>query len=1060
MPARVLLLLILAACGADRPFLYLAPRGVPTDPAHGFARMPEPVRRAARQQPLSRRQLDAVPATLTASDGTGLALVRLRARGVVDGPLAFTELELTFRNPTDRTLEGRFSLAVPPGAAVSRFAMKTAGAWMEAEVVERRLGQDVYESHLHRGVDPALLEHDAGNRFAARVFPIAAGERKEILVSYSHELADPGEAYRIPLVGLPRLEVLEVSARVGDRLVRRSEQDVVPVRDFTVEAPRGRDALVAGDVVALRVAPALDAARDPLVDLAVLVDTSASVGRALPDRVDDVARLARQLGAARLAVIAFDQTVDLVYDGPADGFGAAQRDALLLRRALGASHIEAALRRAGRTGVRRLLLVSDGVATAGATDVAALAAAAGTVDRLDALTAADGDVQLLRQLAARAGARPGVVLRTDAGAADWQRRMSLAAAATIDVSVAGASWTWPERLEGLQPGDHAVVFARIERPGKSARVELGGRRTTIPLAHATAAPLLEREAAQAEIERLLARGGHDADAVALSLRHRVLTPLTALLVLESDADYGRFGLDRTALADLLTVDATGLRHLRRGGLRAAATVASTRPFEPVADGGAITGIVSDRNSNEPLAGVTVVATSPSVDNGSQAAITDADGRYLLPHLQPGTYAVTAYYSDVEVRRTDIVVHAEKTTPVFIKLDQTQSGSEVIEIKGTPSISSTISSTSTSTSVVDVRDVPVPGRSFASAAGATVDGVNTSSSEPLGVSFSGSVSLENRYFLDSRPPPEPPHGSRTPYTGRLLEVMRLLERGDLDAALVLALRWRRDAPWDLLALVALGEALEARGALSLAARAYGSIVDEAPSRAEMRRFAAGRLARLGAAAAALAVDVLERAVALRPDHPSGVRQLAYALLRAGRHRRAIEVLLDGITRPDDPRGRLSRARELLAADAGVIAADWLRRAPSERGRIERMLDGHQILVPLDPSVRFVVTWENDATDIDLHVAPAGARFSRATADAVTTGVDVADGWGPEQATIDGPGARDGYQLWVDYTTRAMMGTAFGQLDIVSHDGGGRVRVETRPFVVMVEGAEVDLGAWHR
>src|SRR5687768_3686143 len=293
MPARVLLLVLLAACGADRPFLYLQPRGVATDGARGFERMPAAIRAAARQHPRTRRELDAVPATLTASDGTGLALVRLRARGVVDGPLAFTEMELTFRNPTDRQLEGRFSLAVPPGAAVSRFAMKTDGAWMEAEVVERRRAQEVYETHLHRGVDPALLEHDTASRFAARVFPIGAGERKEILVSYSHELAEPGEPYRIPLAGLPRLEVLEVSARVGDRLLRRAERDVVPVRDFTVDPPRGRDGLVAGDLVAMRVAPALVDRPEPLDGLAVLFDTSASVGRALPDRVASVTALAR-----------------------------------------------------------------------------------------------------------------------------------------------------------------------------------------------------------------------------------------------------------------------------------------------------------------------------------------------------------------------------------------------------------------------------------------------------------------------------------------------------------------------------------------------------------------------------------------------------------------------------------------------------------------------------------------------------------------------------------------------------------------------------------------------
>jgi hypothetical protein len=1064
MPVRVLVLVLLASCGGDRAFPYLQPRGVAADPAHGFDAMPEAVREEARLQPRTQRAIDAVPARLTASDGTGLAMERLRARGVVEGPLAFTELEMTFRNPTDRQLEGRFSLAVPPGAAISRFAMRRGVSWVEAEVVERRRGQDVYESHLHRQVDPALLEHEAGNRFAARVFPIAADESVAILVSYSHELVDAREPYRVPLVGLPRLEVLDVSARVGDLLVRRSEHDVVPVRDFVVPVDAQPDGLVAGEHVALRVAPDLDARAEPFGALTVLLDTSASVGRQLPDRAADLAALARALGTARLAVVAFDQTADLVYDGPAAGFGAREVDRLLLRRALGASNLEAALARAGRLGAGRVLLVSDGVATAGAIEVAAMVAAMGRggarAERLDAMTSGGGDPALLRTLAARGGRRAGVVLRADAGVDDWMKRLRSQAAAPIEVAVAGATWVWPERLEGMQPGDRALIYARVPRAGKTARVELRGGAhggATLALAAATAGPLLEREAAQAEIDRLAASGGHEAEIIELSLRHRVLTPETALLVLENDDDYRRFGLDRNALADLMTVDATGLRLLRRGGFAPAPVVPQARERRRNGRAGEITGTVFDHRSGEVLAGVTMVATSP-VLQGTQASITGADGRYTITSLPPGTYEVTAYYADVTVLRRGIEVVHNKVTPVSVSMDTSQVAGEVIEIRGTTTVDTTSRSNGVKLSQDFSRGIPVPGRSFEATLGAAAG----SWSEPVGVTFSGSTSLDNRYFLDgtTAQAPEPDHGPRTPYAGRLLDVMRHLERGQRDEALVLALRWRTESPWDILALVALGEALEARGAAALAARAYGSIVDEAPSRPEMRRFAAGRLARLGAVAAALAVDVLERAVALRPDQPSGVRQLAYALLRAGRHRRAIEVLLAALNAPDDPRGRLQRARELLASDAGLIAADWLRRAPAQRRAIERMLDGQGILVPLEPSVRFVVTWENDATDIDLHVAPADQRFSRATGDAVTTGLDIADGWGPEHAEVDGRGPAAGYHLWIDYAARAMMGTAFGQLDIVEHDGGGLLRVETRPFVVMVEHAEVDLGGWKR
>ena len=76
------------------------------------------------------------PVSLTASDGSGLALTGYEVDTVITGPLAFTELRLAFDNPQDRVIEGRFRLVLPDGAAVSRFAMKIDGQFQEGEVVE------------------------------------------------------------------------------------------------------------------------------------------------------------------------------------------------------------------------------------------------------------------------------------------------------------------------------------------------------------------------------------------------------------------------------------------------------------------------------------------------------------------------------------------------------------------------------------------------------------------------------------------------------------------------------------------------------------------------------------------------------------------------------------------------------------------------------------------------------------------------------------------------------------------------------------------------------------
>jgi hypothetical protein len=144
----------------------------------------------------------AAPMALTAADGTGLRLKSLDVQAVIDDPLAFTELHLVFENPEDRVLEGRFEITLPPGAAVSRFAMKLGDLWQEGEVVELQAARRAYEDFLHRKTDPALLEFDAGNEFTARVFPIPAKGTKELVISWSNDL-DATEIWSLPTAGCP-----------------------------------------------------------------------------------------------------------------------------------------------------------------------------------------------------------------------------------------------------------------------------------------------------------------------------------------------------------------------------------------------------------------------------------------------------------------------------------------------------------------------------------------------------------------------------------------------------------------------------------------------------------------------------------------------------------------------------------------------------------------------------------------------------------------------------------------------------------------------------------------
>jgi hypothetical protein len=158
--------------------------------------------------------------------------------------------------------------------------------------------------------------------------------------------------------------------------------------------------------------------------------------------------------------------------------------------------------------------------------------------------------------------------------------------------------------------------------------------------------------------------------------------------------------------------------------------------------GAVQGVVTDKATGQPLAGVTVVATSTALQ-GTASAITEGDGTYKITNLPPGSYVITFYYADITVKRTGVPVSVSKVTPAYVKIDQNQAQGEVIEIKGTPTIDTTSTSQGITLDQNYTRNIPVPGRTFEAVLGAAAG----SAGDPLGVSFSGSTSLENQYVVD-------------------------------------------------------------------------------------------------------------------------------------------------------------------------------------------------------------------------------------------------------------------------------------------------------------------------
>jgi outer membrane receptor protein involved in Fe transport len=159
--------------------------------------------------------------------------------------------------------------------------------------------------------------------------------------------------------------------------------------------------------------------------------------------------------------------------------------------------------------------------------------------------------------------------------------------------------------------------------------------------------------------------------------------------------------------------------------------------------GAIQGVVTDKTTGEKLVGVTVTVTSPALA-GAQTTITDESGSYKISPLPPGEYTVTFYYLAVRLERKGISVGVNKTTPVFQQLDQGQAGGEVVKIDDSaPAIDPTSTTQGMTIDKGYMRNIPVPGRTFEATLGAAAG----AQGDAHGVSFSGSTSLENQYYVD-------------------------------------------------------------------------------------------------------------------------------------------------------------------------------------------------------------------------------------------------------------------------------------------------------------------------
>ncbi|MCA9668304.1 MAG: AgmX/PglI C-terminal domain-containing protein [Myxococcales bacterium] len=1150
------------------------------------------------------RGRDGVPVSLTSSDGSGLLLRRYRARAALQGPLALTELVLSFENPKARIIEGRFEITLPPGASISRFAMRIAGKWQEAEVVERQRARQVYEDFLHRRQDPALLEKKAGNRFRARVFPIPARGVKHIKVTYSQQLVGAETAYRLPLAGLPKVDNLDVEIYTARRIYTLALRDQKPAGDALVHGSARVGGLVSGKLAVVRARVRLTRRPVGIKSLLVLFDSSASRALGFARQLKSFGALVEALrkkhgGAMPLVVACYDQVVREIYRGRADGFGAAQIASMRAHGALGASDLSRALRWAKAQRDRaRVLIISDGVLTAGKrSGLGKLTEALKPeTQRADALVVGGiRDETALATVVRGALPADGLLIDRDQALDRVVSRLSRATASRVKVAVGGAAFTYPEHLDGVQDGDEALVYAELDsalgaREARTLQVSVGEQRSRVTLSPVESA-LLDRAFVRARIASLQAQiatlSAKDAATrrklaervVRLSTTNRVLSDYTALLVLETEYDYRRFGLDRRALSDILAVTPLGPTLTHRGlAARSRKHTTARRELaekggkkeekkDIAAGSGAAPGWLKRAGSRRGrsgkmsgryglrgprLSGMGVTGTGRGGGGTGEGRIGDlgsirrgaggggggntalgTDARDALGGLVGNRVGDSHGIGGLGVGRgSGRVASRRRRDSLDALIDGALGGGRRIRaraalarpvrrglrvarrrmarprvVTGRATVLGSLSRSMIRRVVrrhidevrtcyqragavadfgrLDVRFVidgtghvrsAVPRR----IAGRGIDRVARCVSRAVGrwrfpAARGGGIVVVTYPFvfrhsgtglapsvLRDRPPTAPARprlGAASGLTGKLAQVTTMLAQRKIDRALAFARRWRDEKPGDVLALVGLGDALFAKGLRQRAARAFGSIIDLFPSRADMRRFAGNRLSALAdKPSLALARDTYAVAAKQRADHPNSHRLLAYAELRAGHYAKAFSVLERALQR-SYPGGRFRGVRRVMRDDLGLVAAAWLRKAPREDKALRRRLAALGVGVARRPSLRFVMSWETDANDVDLHIYDRYNNKAFYSHKHLASGgelyADVTTGYGPEAFVIDGRAKAFPYTLQVNYYRRGPMGYGMGSVQVVQHDGRGKLSFREKSFVVMKDRTFVEV-----